>query len=328
MMMLKQITVLVLMLVIDTTVSTSISEYSNARLHEQNEMLMNRLESTLQRRPSKLIENILMELRKVSHETPSEESFGILRTAKRELARKDKKRLRSTPQLFLQVNEMPDVQSLLPSAADKGLTDMMGDIADDAKEDVEDNKEIAKQNEETQALTETKEKLDAQQINADQFDKETKAALTDSVEPSSCASQYTMCVERTEEYRRICIEAYKSTKSKTARGTRREHLKYRLELEGEYKEKYSTPEDDDNTVDDYNPGNDEDLDSTGPAPEKQSEEEEEEEMEEEENLSSTGLEEDENVNDEEEDPQTQSSEINAMENELMDDTIKNMEEMS
>ena len=100
-----------------------------------------------------------------------------------------------------------------------------------------------------------------------------------------------------------------------------------MELEGEYKEKYSTPEDDDNTVDDYNPGNDEDLDSTGPAPEKQSEEEEEE-MEEEENLSSTGLEEDENINDEEEDPQTQSSEINAMENELMDDTIKNMEEMS
>eukprot|EP00938_MAST-03A_sp_MAST-3A-sp1_P001517 g1517.t1 len=302
-------------------------------------MLMNRLESTLERRPSKIIENVLIELRKVSHETPSETSFGILRTARRALARKEKKRLRSySQQLFLQVNETPDLKSLLPSAADQGVTDMVKDIADGAKEDVEDREQIAKQNEETQALTETKEKLDAQQINADQFDKDTKAVLSNTPEQSSCASQYTMCVERTEEYRRICIEAYKSTKSKTARGTRREHLKYRLELEGEYKEKYSTPEDEDNTVDDYNPGNDEDLDSTGPAPEEEAEDEEEEPAstgidveDEEEEPASTGIdveEETEDADDEEEDPQTQSSAINEMENKLMDDTIKNMEEMS
>ena len=321
--------------------STRISELEreNAMLHERNEMLMNRLESTLQRRPSKVIENVLIELRKVSHETPSETSFGILRTARRALARKEKKRLRwNSQQLFLQVNETPDLKSLLPSAADQGVTDMVKDIAKGAKEDVEDREQIAKQNEETQALTETKEKLDAQQINADQYDKDTKAILSNTPEQSSCASQYTMCVERTEEYRRICIEAYKSTKSKTARGTRREHLKYRLELEGEYKEKYSTPEDEDNTVDDYNPGNDEDLDSTGPAPEEEAEDEEEtdstgpdveeEAEDEEETEEQASVTSEEEVNDEEEDPQTQSSAINQMENKLMDDTMKNMEEMS
>ena len=111
--------------------STRISELEreNAMLHERNEMLMNRLESTLQRRPSKVIENVLIELRKVSHETPSEASFGILRTARRALARKEKKRLRwNSQQLFLQVNETPDLKSLLPSLP-SGCYDMVKDIA-------------------------------------------------------------------------------------------------------------------------------------------------------------------------------------------------------
>jgi hypothetical protein len=311
-------------------------ERSNALIHERNEMLIHRLESALQRRPSKVIENVLLQLRGVSHQTPSKTSVRILNSVKRDLvrAKRGKKRLRSSSssyqQLFLQVSEVPDVKSLLPSAADAGVSDMVSDIADGAKQDVQDSEQIAKQNEETQALAETKEKLDAQKINADQYDEQTKSLISDTAQQSSCASQYTMCVERTEEYRRICIEAYKSTKSRTARGTRREHLKYRLELEGEYKEKYSTPEDEGEKNDDFIPGNDEDLDSTGPAPEeKEVEEDEEEEEDSGTPTSSTGgTQEEDEVMDDNEDPQTQASAMTEMQNKLMDDTIDNMNEMS